>query len=156
MNSSGKYYTNGSMWKMNTWSIKASMPRGKTHMSRYVPFVDFIKHTLSCDVFSSLPHVQRLGYGIVIPPTSIIHLTWLKDQLGWIIVFLVEHSNIFLSDLLRRILLGSGGFNLNFYKNYWELLTDGDCTPIRTWNWDQTRVSNVAKHLWALCPVGGA
>ena len=98
------------------WGIKASMPRGKTHMGSYVPFVDFIMHIFSCDVFLLLPHVQRLCYGIAIPPTSIIHSRWLKDTLEWIVhkCFLSKTATFLSGDLLLRI----RGFDFNLYKYY--------------------------------------
>ena len=83
------------------------MPRGKTHMGRYVPFVDFIMHILSCDVFLSLSHVQH--------PFDVT-----RGQAGvdGAQMFLVEHSNISLRQLIATNLARIHGFNFNFYKNY--------------------------------------
>ena len=118
MKDSGKSYTNGNV-KDEHVGHKGQHATGQNAVwADYVPFVDFIMHILSCDVFLSLPHVQRLCYGIASHPTSIIHSTWLKEKVKWIVhMFLAEHSNISLRRPIVTNLARIRGFNFNVYTS---------------------------------------
>ena len=87
---------------MSKWGIKASMPRGKTHMDRYVAFVVFYyAHTfLRCflvDVTCSASAIWPLQSSNINYPFD---GTKGHDGVDCEQMFLVEHSNI---SPMRRI-----------------------------------------------------